>query len=180
MKSFLSIVLASLSILFSGCLIYETIDYRLRLNSDGKSGSLWIEYTNIESSAVDTAKQREDFSELIDKWKGDKYLLERLDDGVYIKQRSLTLSRGILLWKESGIFSDVRKMKDGVQYEDTTRITISKDQTVLSTNGTATVTRDSTVISWPPHTRDFHLRIQQRDFNPTSHFAEKFRSLRTR
>ena len=170
-------VLITLSIAFGGCLIYQTIEYRLTLNSDGKGGSILIQSSNIGSSALDTAKQNEDFSELISNWKEDKYLMERMDDGVYIKQRSLTLKNGVLVWKESGIFSDVQKMKDGVKYDDTTRITVGKDQTVLSTNGTMLITKDSTVVFWPPHTRDLQIKIQQRNFEPTSRFADKFRSL---
>ncbi len=170
-------LLFCLSSLFGGCLIYQTIEYRLTLNSDGKSVTLSIRYTNIESSSTDTAKQREDFNELIGNWRGDKYLLERMDDGVYLKKRALSMVHGVLVWNETGIFSDVARMKDGVKYDDTTRITVGKDQTVLSTNGTVLLTKDSTVVSWPPHTREFHIRIQQRDFQPTSHFAERFKSL---
>jgi hypothetical protein len=164
--------------LFAGCLVYQTIDYRITLNKDGKSGSISIEYTNVESSAADSAHQNEDFAELIGNWKSDKYLLERMDDGVYIKERTLALRKGVLVWKESGIFSDIRKLKEGVMYDDTTRITIPKNQTVLSTNGTAIIDRDSTVVYWPPQTRDFRVKIQQRNFEPTSHFAEKFLSFR--
>jgi hypothetical protein len=170
--------LITLSVLFTGCLVYQTIEYRLTLNNDGKSGSIWIEYTNIESSAADSVHQNEDFTELISKWKSDAYLLERMEDGIYVEERSLALRKGVLVWRETGIFSDVRKLKEGVKYDDTTRITISKDQTVLSTNGTAIIERDSTVVYWPPQTRDFRIKIQQRSFEPTSRFAEMFRSLR--
>ncbi len=176
-KIFPSFILIMLSIAFGGCLVYQTIEYRLTLNSDGKGGSILIQYSNIGSSALDTAKQNEDFNELISNWKEDKYLLERMDDGVYIKQRSLTLRNGVLVWKETGIFSDVQKMKDGVKYDDTTRITVGKDQTIQSTNGTTLITKDSTFVFWPPHTRDFNIKIQQRNFEPTTRFAEKFRSL---
>jgi hypothetical protein len=173
-----SFFLITLAFLFAGCLVYETVDYRLTLNNDGKSGSISIECTNIESSAADSAHQNEDFAELISKWKGDKYLLERMDDGVYIKERSLVLRKGVLVGRETGIFSDLRRLKDEIRYDDTTRITIAKDRTVLSTNGTLIIYRDRTVVYWPPQTRDFRIKIQQRSFEPTSHFAEKFRSLR--
>ncbi len=165
-------------ILFAGCLVYQTIEYRLILNSDGKSGSISVEYTNVQSSATDALHQNDDFAELLTKWKGDKYLLERMDDGIYLKQRSLALKKGVLVWKETGIFPDVRKLKEGVKYDDTTRVTLAKDQTVLSTNGTVTIDKDSTVVSWPPLTRDFRIKIQQQNFEPTSHFAQKFRTLR--
>ncbi|HEY6953283.1 MAG TPA: hypothetical protein VI758_12825 [Bacteroidota bacterium] len=162
---------------FNGCLIYETIEYHIRLNTDGKSGTISVEYTNIESSASEPAKQDDDFNDLISKWKDDKYLLERMDDGVYIKDRHLALRHGILVWRETGIFSDIKKMKDGVKYEDTTRLNLGKDETVLSTNGETLVTKDSTVVIWPPHTLDFQIKIQQREFEPTSHFARKFKDL---
>ena len=168
----------TLIITLGGCLVYQTIEYRLTLNRDGKSGSILIQSSNIGSSALDTAKQDEDFSELVSNWKEDKYLLSRMDDGVYLKQRSLMLKNGVLVWKESGIFDDIQKLKDGVSYEDTTRITVGKDQTVVSTNGAMVITKDSTVVFWPPHTRDFRIKIQQRNFEPTSRFAEKFRLLR--
>jgi hypothetical protein len=167
-----------LAVAFNGCLVYETVEYRVSLNPDGKSGTISINYSNIESSADEASKQNEDFQELLDKWKGDKYLLERLNEGVYIKQRNLTLSHGVLVWREVGIFSDIQKMKDGISYEDTTRITMGKDETVLSTNGVLVISKDSTVVMWLPHTSDFHITIQNQDFKPTSHFAGKFRSLK--
>jgi hypothetical protein len=169
-----------LVIVFGGCLIYETVEYHVSLNADGKSGTIHIKYNNVESSESDSSKQEEDFNELLSNWKGDKYLLDRMNDGVYIKERGLTLTHGILVWQESGIFSDVQKMKDGISYEDTTHITLSKDETVLSTNGAVTMSKDSTVVVWPPHTRDFQIRVQQQDFKPTSHFANKFKNLKKR
>lgn len=160
---------------FGGCLVYETVEYHVSLNPDGKSGTIQIKYANIESSDDDSTKQNDDFEELLTKWKGDKYLLERMNEGVYVQKRDLTLSHGVLVWQETGIFSDVQKMKDGLSYEDSTLITMGKDETILSTNGAVVITKDSTVVVWPPHTRDFQIKIQQKNFKPTSHFASKFR-----
>ncbi len=167
-----------LVIVCSGCLVYETVEYHVSLNPDGKSGTIHIKYTNIESSDDDTVKQNDDFEELLSNWKGDKYLLERMNEGVYLKKRDLTLSHGILVWQETGIFSDVQKMKDGLSYEDSTHITMAKDETILSTNGVVVISKDSTVVMWPPHTVDFKIKIQQKDFKPTSDFVSKFKSLK--
>jgi len=167
-----------LTTILNGCLIYETVEYHVILNSDGKSGTIFIKYSNIESTSDEPGKQNEDFDELLGKWRDDNYLLERMNEGVYVKKRDLTLSHSVLVWQEVGIFSDVQKMKDGLSYEDTTRISLGKDETILSTNGVAIISKDSTVVIWPPHTHDFHIKIQQRDFNPTSHFADKFRQLK--
>jgi hypothetical protein len=167
-----------LVIILNGCLVYDTVEYRVNVNPDGKSGTIYIKYGNIESSAAEPSKQNEDFEELLSKWKDDKYLLERMNDGVYIKKRELTLAHGVLVWQEFGIFSDVQKMKDGISYDDTTHITLGRDETVVSTNGTVLIGKDSTVVVWPPHTRELHIKIQQQDFKPTSHFANKFRDLK--
>jgi hypothetical protein len=175
----LSILIVTI-LTFSGCLIYQTVAYTVNLNPDGKSGTIVIEYRNIESSATEPQKQDADFSELLQYWRGDKYLLDRMDDGVYVKKRNLTLEGGILVWREKGIFSNVEKVNEGFSYEDSTRVTIGKDETVLATNGTAIVTKDSTQIVWPPHTRSFNVKLQQRDFSPTSHFAEQFRKIKHR
>lgn len=161
--------------LFGGCLIYESVEYHLTLNPDGKSGTLVIRYSNIESSNDEPAKQKEDYQELMDKWKGDKYLLDRMNEGVYIKKRSLELKKGVLHWEEIGIFPDIGKMNDGISYNDTSHISLGKDEAVVSTNGTVLLSKDSTVVVWPPHTRDFRITVQNKDFHPTSHFAQKFR-----
>jgi len=167
----------ALLLVFNGCLVYETVDYHIRLNADGKSGTIFVKCSNVESSSDEKGKQDEDFQELLSKWKSDEYLLERMNDDVYIKKRNLTLTHGVLVWQESGIFSDVQKMKDGISYEDTTRISLGRDESVLSTNGVVLTSNDSTVVVWPPHTRDFHIKIQEKDFKPTSHFVDKFRQL---
>lgn len=182
MKKFERIIIASLFLVvltaFNGCLIYETVEYHVSLNADGKSGTVDVKFTNIASSSDDTSKQNEDFQELLDKWKGDKYLLEQMNGGIYVKRRDLRLNNGILVWQEVGIFSDVQKLKNGISSQDTTRISMGKDETILATNGVVLISKDSSVVEWPPHTRDFQLKIKNRDFKPTSHFADKFRALR--
>jgi len=164
-----------LVVALDGCLIYQTVEYQVQLNPDGKSGTVTVKCSNIESSSDEASKQNDDFQELLSKWKSDQYLLERMNEGVYVKRRDLELRHGILVWQEIGIFADVQKMKDGISYEDTTRISLGKDETVLSTNGTEQVSKDSTVVLWPPHTRDFHIKIRNQDFKPSSHFVEKFK-----
>lgn len=169
-------MLAALVIL-AGCLISEIDEYRIKLNDDGKSGTMTILKRNIESDQTDPVKQAEDFDQLIQDWKGEQYLLDKTKEGVYVKERRLYLEREQLVWKEVSIFSEFNKLFRDEIINDTIRIMFKNDETVLATNGILVQTRDSSIVLWPTKTKEFVLKTRRNDFKATSHFAAKFKAL---
>ncbi len=162
-------------LLLAGCLISERDEYSIHLNADGKSGTVTVVKRNIQSDQPDPARQQADFEELVRDWQGDEYLLDKTGQGVYVKDRRLDVEGGVLVWRETSLFSDFRKLFQEAISGDSVRIVVGADETVVRTNGDVVQTRDSTTISWPPSTRDFGLTLQKRNFTAASDFTAKFR-----
>lgn len=160
----------------AGCLISEREEYTLRLNPDGKTGTLFSLKSNVQSGSADTADQRKDFAELISNWKSDQYLIDRMTSGVYIKDRDVRLDGGEVVWSETSLVSDASKILPRYNDNDTTRLPLNlSDGEVTETNGTMNNMKDSVVIVWPPHTREFIVKMKVRDFHPKSDFGERLK-----
>lgn len=173
-KIYLIISLLLLVICVVGCIISEFDEYKIILNDDGKSGTIFISNYNLQSDQTDPAKQKDDFDNLIQNWKGDQYLLDKLKDGVYVKSRKLFVERGKLVWKEKAIFSDIKKLFHNVIFNDTLRIGFDKNMTVTKTNGILIQTKDSTIVQWPLKMKKFILKVQKNNFKATSDFVKKY------
>lgn len=167
-------LVAVVAALLVGCLISEADEYRIVLNADGKSGTIYTVKRNIQSDQDTHAKQQEDFDNLIRDWKGDSYLLEKMKEGVYVKDRNLSIEGGDLVWKEVAIFADFHELFRDAVINDTVRIGFGNDQTVAATNGELIRTKDSTVVQWPPKTTEFILKVRKNDFRAASNFVERF------
>lgn len=169
--------LFSLSLAFAGlaCLASETTEYKITMNEDGKSGTIISIMRNVQSDESEDAKQHKDFDEAIRSWKGDDYLLDRVHDGLYVKDRSLEMEDSILVWKEKAIFSDLGDVFKHEFRNDTLRFVIKGDQTVVATNGIVIPGKDSTVIYWNiPASKEIYLKTKENNFAPKSDFAARF------
>jgi len=165
-----------LPFLFSGCLVSETTQFTVTMNDDGKSGTIVTVMRNIQSDDSDPEKQERDFEEVLRWWKGDDYLLERMRDGLYVKERKLGLEQDSLLWQETAIFSDLTDVFKRDFRNDTLRFAIGEDQRIVATNGTVVKENDSTLVYWAlPGTRTLSLTMKTGSFTVKSNFAERFR-----
>ena len=161
---------------FTGCLISEVTQYRLTLNNDFKSGTFSIIRRNVESNASDTAAQRKDFAELVDNWKSDRYLLDQMEKGLYVKSRAVSVEQNKLVWKETAIFSDIGSLVPDFDVNDTIRFPLH-DTTglIITTNGILSSSADGIVIKWNPHTTTFSVTTKMREFEPSSFFGQRLR-----
>jgi len=167
----------SFALFFVGCLMCETTEYRITMNEDGKSGTLVTLMRNVQSGESDQTKQQKDFDQAIQSWKGDDYLLQRLNEGMYVKDRSLTIENNVLVWKEKAIFSDLGGIFKHEFKNDTLRFVVKGDQKIISTNGVIQAARDSTVVFWVlAPSKEFFLMTKENNFTPPSDFAAMFRT----
>ena len=172
------ILLTFLSLLcFAGCLISEREEYTLKINPDGKTGTLTSVKYNVQSGTGDSADEAKDFTDLINNWKSEQYLIDQVKQGTYIKDRSVKLEKGIVVWRETALIADVEKILPHYHPGDTTRFVINpEDNTISGTNGTVINMKDSTIIFWPPDTKLFTLRMKVKDFKASSKFEERFKA----
>ena len=96
-----------------GCLASETTEYKITMNEDGKSGTIISIMRNVQSDESEDAKQAKDFDEAIRSWKGDDYLLERVHDGLYVKERNLESKIAFLSGKKRQ-FSPISEMSSNM------------------------------------------------------------------
>ncbi len=158
-----------------GCLASETTEYKITMNEDGKSGTIISVMRNVQSDESDQTKQAKDFDEAIRSWKGDDYLLERMHDGLYVKDRSLAIEDSVLIWKEHAIFSDLGDVFKHEFQHDTLKFVIKGDQSVVATNGTVIPGKDSTIVYWNiAASKEIFLKTKENNFAPKSDFAARF------
>ena len=172
---YLSLPLMLFFFLFSGCLVSEITEYKLKLNDDGKSGTLTIILHNLQSDATGSEGQEHDFDELMKNWKSDQYLLDQMNKGAYVKERKVAVKRGTLVWTENLLFSDVSKLFPEFAWDDTVRIPFKDaEAVVVETNGKITKEKDKIIVWWEPNTRYFELQTKLREFKPASNFLKRF------
>ena len=161
----------------AGCLISETNEYRITLNPNGKSGTMTVVQYNLQSDEKDPKKQQDDFNGLINDWKSDQYLLDRVKEGMYVKERRVYLERGNIARKEVLLFPDFSQLFKKELMNDTLRVSFpNKEKTVLATNGVLIRSKDSTTIFWPPKTKEFVLKTRENEFTAQSDFAARFKA----
>jgi hypothetical protein len=165
----LKILFAASAILsLSGCYICETIATRIQIREKGPKAMalVVIEYQNISSGEADSSEVKEDFDELIQDWQGDEYLINRMDDGVYVKSRELFIHEGKLVGRETGITKQLDEiyefsLADGeriLQLED-------KDFELVETNGKIRKDQDVTAIAWPADSTILYWKQRSLEFN---------------
>jgi hypothetical protein len=158
-----------------GCLIDERDEYMLKISPDGKTGTLSVIKYNLQSDASDTADQAKDFHDLINNWESDQYLIDQMNAGAYVKERDLSLEDGKIVWREVSLLADVGNILPRYNEADTTRFKCDPENgEIVSTNGTVIDMKDSMIVIWPPHTKEFILHTKVKDFKPKSKFEQKF------
>ncbi|HTY09589.1 MAG TPA: hypothetical protein VMF88_00830 [Bacteroidota bacterium] len=171
---FVSLLLAFAGL---GCLASEITEYKITMNDDGKSGTIVSTMRNVQSDESDQTKQSKDFDEAIRSWKGDDYLLERMHDGLYVKERSLAIEDSVLVWTEKAIFANLDDVFKHEFHNDTLRFVIKGDQSLVATNGVVIPGKDSTVVYWNTlTTKEILLTTRENNFAPKSDFAARFKA----
>ena len=164
-----------LAISFVGCLVSETTQFTITMNDDAKTGTIVTAMRNIQSAETDSDRQAKDFEEAIRAWKGDDYLLERMHEGLYVKDRKLFLEGNLLVWKETAIFADLGDVFKHEYRNDTLRFIIKDGQKIIATNGTVLSTKDSTVVFWAiAGAKEISLTTRADSFSTKSDFASRF------
>lgn len=161
-------------VFLAGCIISEYDEVTITINSDGHSG--WMEYTrrNLQSDESTPQKQRHDFEELLSNWKSDAYLIEKVSEGYYVKDRSLKKENGVLVWREKLLFGDFQKILGSDVVGDSLRFRLEHSDAVVSTNGSLKRYDDSTVVTWAVRPGTFSLKLKRSEFTPTSDFPKLF------
>ena len=169
----------------SGCLFFEKIETRIRFFDNDTPPQVTTIYHNISSIADKEKEVEEDFRELIDHWKGDKFLIEQLKEGLLVKDRQLLLEGDSINFKVSAILTEGYYLDLVAKGERIMIIEDADESKILETNGKVLKTEENFVIVWPEELKEIywiqsHVSIddddrKQIDRNRTS-IVEKVRN----
>ena len=145
-KKLLSLFLLIISV--QGCLVFHTVSYEVNLN-DAMAGTVNVNVSDIRSDAMNTNELEEDkkqlFQELL---KSDEFVKQMGDEGKYILDRKLFISKGKLNGMITYSFDDVSKVEGIVYQEPFYFITIPLEDSIVSTNGEIIVSEGHKRIMW--------------------------------
>lgn len=142
----LSLILLAISV--QGCLVFNTVSYEINLN-DEKSGTVNLQVNDIKSDALNVSELEEDKNQLFTFiLKSDDFINQMKDEGKFITDRKLFESNGKLNGNLSYDFNDVSKV-EGIQYQEPYYfLTLSLEDSVVSTNGEIIFSEGLKRIMW--------------------------------
>jgi hypothetical protein len=138
-------------IIFNGCLTYQVAEYTIEYANDFNSGTITVTYTDIRSSEKEPEDQKKDFEELIELYQSDVFLLDQIDEGIYVKGRTLYEKDGKLIGGYTGIFQNIEIDNNPMKVRNDERyilLDISPTEKI-ETNGKVYRSENNALLVWP-------------------------------
>jgi hypothetical protein len=137
-----------LLVMLQGCIVFHTVSYEVNLN-DEKSGTVNLQVYDIKSDAVNVSELEEDKNQLFNFiLKSDDFIQQMKDEGQNITNRNLYVSEGKLNGNLSYSFTDISTV-EGIQYQEPFYfLTLSLEDSVVSTNGEVIFSEGRKRIMW--------------------------------
>jgi len=154
--------------LLPACLTVETILTRIIFDKNTELIRIIILYENISSAESDIQDVEADLKYLIDQVEDEAYLLERLEQGFYIKKRRLFVQEQKIMAEEELITRDPEAiMKEFNLLQDSLywKMPLNKrdsDFEVVSHNGELFKTETENNLRWPKDIQEITWKSQLR------------------
>lgn len=169
MKKYLTFLLLGILFFLHSCLTYRSVEYHITLNENFDKGTISVNYNDILSSEKEITKQENDFKDLIDLLFGDDFLLDNVDEGIYVRDRKLWNDKGVLKANFTGIFKNIKFDDRELKVENGERMLILKnDGDTYACNGKLLQTEKNVIMVWPKDQRDLYWKqITKLEDEPT-------------
>jgi len=142
------VILALVSLNFSGCLIFKKVSYDVRLGDDGK-GIVEVTMEDIKSDAVGNKEFEEDKTALFDHmWKSEAFVEDMKFEGKFITARELYVENNMLMGKVKFNFEDISKVEGMLKQDGFYFLTLELKDSVVSTNGQIVCSEEYKRIIW--------------------------------
>ncbi len=131
-----------------GCLVFHTVSYEVNLD-DEKSGTVTMQVNDIRSDAMNVSELEEDKKQLFNFiWKSDEFVEQMKDEGKSISDRQLYVSEETLNGTLKYTFQDISNV-EGIMYQEPFYfLTLSLEDSIISTNGEVVVSEGHKRIMW--------------------------------
>ncbi len=142
------LILLPLIYTMQGCLVFHTVSYEVSLD-DEMTGTVTAKIFDIRSDAMNTTELEEDKNQLFQEMlKSDEFVQQMRDEGKDILDRKLSVSDGKLNGMIKYSFDDISKVEGIVYQEPFYFITISLEDSIVSTNGEIIISEGHKRIMW--------------------------------
>jgi len=142
------IVIVGIMFLMPGCLVFHTVSYEVNPDNE-KSGSVNMYVSDIRSDAMNVSELEEDKDQLFNFiLRSDDFVQQMKSEGKNITDRRLYKSEGKLNGTISYSFNDISEVEGIVYQEPFYFLTLSLEDSVISTNGELIVSEEHKRIMW--------------------------------
>jgi hypothetical protein len=145
------------------------VEYTIDFTENFDSGTITVFYTDIRSSESDEEKQKADFDELIQLYQEDNFLLDMVEEGVYVKERTLYEKNGMIMGGYSGIFQKVQIDNNVMDLRNDERfilLNISENEKI-ETNGKVYRSENNALLVWPKDQKNITIKKIVQNYNNT-------------
>jgi len=164
----LYLILVPLAFLLNGCLTYKSIEYRISFNERFDQGTVTVHYKDISSSEEEVKKRESDFNDLIELLFEEEFLLDNVEEGIYVKDRKLWEENGKLHATFSGIFSELKVDGEALKVQNEERVLFLKNEgTKIESDGKVFESEKNIVIVWPKDQREISWKLIEDDVEST-------------
>jgi hypothetical protein len=150
MKKNISIIIVSFLLVFltQGCLLMHSVSYEIKPNGND-NGTAVLTVEDIRSDALDATELNEDKKNLFEfMYKSDDFIEQMKDEGKKINSRELYVENEKLNGIVKFGFDDI-EIVEGIIYEEPFYfLTLSPQDSIISTNGEIIVSDEYKRIMW--------------------------------
>jgi len=159
------IIVNTVSLIFSGCIIFHRISYDVKLDTP-TSGTTFVSADDMRSDAKSKADLEKDKKYLFQHMlKSDEFIREQKESGKYITDRKLYVENEKLMGQGSYKFDDIGAV-EGIKYEGGFHyLNLGLDDSIISTNGEIIRSKDYKRIIWDSTFQELKFTMFSNDFN---------------
>ena len=148
---------------FTGCIVFNSVTYEVNVNEDG-TGTAFVTIEDMNTDAITQEDLDADVNSIFEYGlKGQEFVDEQEKDGKKITSRNLLVEKGKLNAIVRYEFSDIGTV-EGMQFDDPYYyLTISPEDSIISTNGQITKTDQYQRIVWDKSIKTLKFKMYSED-----------------
>lgn len=165
MKRLTTLILITLTLQLTGCIVFHSVSYEINVNEDG-TGIANLSIEDINSDATSKEALDEDIKNIMEYALKSQEFLEGMEaEGKKTASRDIYVVDGKLNASISFSFVEISRV-EGLQFEDPYYfLTIPVEDSIISTNGQVTKTSEYQRIVWDKSIRTLRFKMYSDDTN---------------
>jgi len=165
MKRLTTLILITLTLQLTGCIVFHSVSYEINVNEDG-TGIANLSVEDINSDATSKEALDEDIKNIMEYALKSQEFLEGMEaEGKKTASRDIYVVDGKLNASISFSFVEISRV-EGMQFDDPYYfLTIPVEDSIISTNGQVTKTSEYQRIVWDKSIKTLKFKMYSDDTN---------------